>query len=393
MNQETLQFISQNKTADVHQLALQASRFSDVDMPFAVRQINGLQKVKHKIPLFYNTDNILFPVQLSLEQSSSESTAKYKSTLCEGNLLIDLTGGFGIDCCFMSAHFKEAIYVERNTELCELATHNFKVMNKQHIDINNTQTEDFLTKNTRKADWIFIDPARRSSAGKKLVLLSDCEPDVALLYPTLLEQAQKVMIKLSPMMDITAATKELPTVSEIHIISVENECKEVLLILDQDKQYEQLIKTVHIRKDGSQSGIQFLTNEEQAAIATYTNEVLEYLYEPDSSVMKSGAFKLISEKFKANKLHINSHLYTSSECINEFPGRAFKVSKVWKNSKQNIKELSVKLKQANISTRNFPLSPEELRKKLKIKDGGETYLFATTLNNSEKVIIETYKLP
>lgn len=393
MNQETLQFISQNKTADIHQLALQASRFSDVDMPFAVRQINGLQKVKHKIPLFYNTDNILFPVQLSLEQSSSESTAKYKSTLCEGNLLIDLTGGFGIDCCFMSTHFKEAIYVERNTELCELATHNFKVLNKQHIEINNTQTEDFLTKNTRKADWIFIDPARRSSAGKKLVLLSDCEPDVAQLYPTLLEQAQKVMIKLSPMMDITAATKELPTVAEIHIISIENECKEVLLILAQENQSQQLIKTVHIRKDGSQSGIQFLANEEQAAIATYTNEVLEYLYEPDSSVLKSGAFKLISEKFKANKLHINSHLYTSSECINEFPGRAFKVSKVWKNSKQNIKELSVKLKQANISTRNFPLSPEELRKKLKIKDGGETYLFATTLNNSEKVIIETNKLP
>ena len=316
MNQETLQFISQNKTADVHQLALQATRFSGIDMPFAVRQINGLQKVKHKIPLFYNTDNILFPVQLSLEQSSSESTAKYKSTLCEGNLLIDLTGGFGIDCCFMSAHFKEAIYVERNTELCELATHNFKVLNKQHIEINNTQTEDFLTKNTRKADWIFIDPARRSSAGKKLVLLSDCEPDVALLYPTLLEQAQKVMIKLSPMMDITAATKELPTVAEIHIISVENECKEVLLILAQENQSQQLIKTVHIRKDGSQSGIQFLANEEQAAIATYTNEVLEYLYEPDSSVLKSGAFKLISEKFKANKLHINSPLYTSYKCIN-----------------------------------------------------------------------------
>jgi hypothetical protein len=293
----------------------------------------------------------------------------------------------------MSAHFKEAIYVERNTELCKLATHNFKVLNKQHIEINNTQTEDFLTKNTRKANWIFIDPARRSSAGKKLVLLSDCEPDVAQLYPTLLEQAQKVMIKLSPMMDITAATKELPTVAEIHIISVENECKEVLLILAQENQSQQLIKTVHIRKDGSQSGIQFLANEEQAAIATYTNEVFEYLYEPDSSVMKSGAFKLISEKFKANKLHINSHLYTSSKCINEFPGRAFKVSKVWKNSKQDVKELSVNLKQANISTRNFPLSPEELRKKLKIKDGGETYLFATTLNNSEKVIIETNKLP
>ena len=165
------------------------------------------------------------------------------------------------------------------------------------------------------------------------------------------------------------------------------------MILAQENRSQQLIKTVHIRKNGSQSGIQFLTNEEQAAIATYTNEVSEYLYEPDSSIMKSGAFKLISEKFKTYKLNINSHLYTSSEFLNEFPGRAFKVSKVWKNNKQDVKELSVKLKQANISTRNFPLSPEELRKKLKIKDGGETYLFATTLNNSEKVIIETYKLP
>lgn len=392
MNQETIQFISSNKTADIHQLALQATRFPGVDMPFAIRQINGLQKVKHKIPLFYNTDNILFPVQLSLEQSSSESTAKYKLTLCEGNLLIDLTGGFGIDCCFMSTQFEEAIYVERNTELCELALHNFRVLNKHHIAVNNTQSEDFLSKNTRKADWIFIDPARRSSAGKKVVLLSDCEPDVASLYPTLLEQAQKVMIKLSPMMDITAAIKELPTTSEIHIISVENECKEVLLILEQDIQSEQLIKTVHIRKDGTQTGIQFKASDEQTALATYTNEVSEYLYEPDSSIMKSGAFKLISEKFKTYKLHINSHLYTSSVFLNEFPGRVFKVSKVWKNSKLDIKELSQKLKQANISTRNFPLSPDELRKKLKIKDGGDTYLFATTVNNGDKIIIETSKV-
>lgn len=391
MNQETKQFISRNKTADIHQLALQASRYPEVDVPFAIQQINGLQKVKLKIPLFYSTDNILFPIQLSLEQSSSESTAKYKSELCEGELLIDLTGGFGIDCSFMSRRFKRAFYVERNKELSEIAAHNFQILQQPHIQVFNTETEEFLAQNSEKADWIYIDPARRSSSGKKVVLLSDCEPDVAQLYPLLLSQSQRVMIKLSPMMDISAAVKELPTTSEIHILSVENECKEVLLILDQDKQTSQQIKTINILKDGQVNSFSFKSTEESGAIASYTNELADYLYEPDSSVLKSGAFKLISQQLNINKLHINSHLYTSSQLLIDFPGRTFRVQKVWEYSKQTCKEISSQLPKANISTRNFPLSVDELKKKLKMKDGGDIYLFATTLNNNQKILIETVK--
>ena len=390
MNKETRQFISDNLDADIHQLALHATRFPLVDMPLAIRQINGKQKIKTKIPLFYYTEDILYPPQLSLEQSSSQSTAYFKSTLCEGNTLIDLTGGFGIDCYFMAENFMQVTYVERNTELCELARHNFKALGRENIMIIHADSEKYLTE-MEKVDWIFIDPARRSESGKKVVFLSDCEPDVSALAPLLLEKANQVMIKLSPMLDITAAVRELPTTAEIHIISVENECKEVLFILNQNTGSQWKIRTINISKNKANQVFEFHADDEANATVGFTSEIATYLYEPNAAVMKSGAFKTAGSRFGLSKLHTNTHLYTSAMLMTDFPGRIFEVQKVWASGKKELKELAASAPKANISTRNYPLQVDELRKKIKIKDGGEVYLFACTLNNEQKVIVECKK--
>ena len=391
MNQETNQFIKDNKEADVHQLALLSSRFPEVDMTLAIRQIHGKQKIKFKVPLFYSTDEILYPLQLSLEQSSSESTANYKSILCTGYSLVDLTGGFGVDCYFMARRFKQVTYVDHLDELCILAKHNFKVLNMDYIQIIHSETEDYLN-NLDHTDWIFIDPARRSTAGKKVVMLSDCEPDVSSLYPLLLKKATQVMIKLSPMMDVTEAIRELPNTNEVHIISVENECKEVLLILNQTVGNTIKVKTINIGKNNENQLFEYDLDNEPTAEVSLATKIDKYLYEPNAAIMKSGAFKLIGNRFTLNKLHKNTHLYTSNEFIEEFPGRIFEVTGQWGNSKKELKDIILRTPKANISTRNYPLSVEELRKKLKIKDGGDIYLFACTMNNDQKVILETIKV-
>ena len=386
MTPETKEFINKHLDENIHQLALQSSRFPLVDISMAIRQINGKQKIKSKVPLFYNNDEVLYPIQLSLEQSSSESTAKYKSNLCEGKSLVDLTGGFGVDCCFMSERFEGATYVERQAELCALANHNYRVLNRNNIEVVHAETEQYLEE-MNPVDWIFIDPARRNSSGKKVVFLSDCEPDVSALSLLLLQKAKRVMIKLSPMMDITAAVKELPNTFEIHIISIENECKEVLLLLDQEVHSNPKITTVNLGKNAKKDLFEFFQNEESVAQIGFASGSETYLYEPNASVMKSGAFKLISSKFELHKLHINTHLYTSVKLTLDFPGRVFRVENQSGNSKKELKELADKTPKANISVRNYPLSVDDLRKKLRIKEGGETYLFACTLANEQKVII------
>ena len=390
MNVETKQFISENIDKDIHQLAFLANRFPLVDFPLAIRQINGKQKIRNKIPRFYNNENILYPVQLSLEQSSSETTAIYKSTLCEGDKLADLTGGFGVDCCFMASHFQEVVYVERQAELCELSRNNFQALGVNHVKVINEQTEKYLSE-MMQADWIFIDPARRSSVGKKVVLLSDCEPDVSSLSTLLLEKAAKVMIKLSPMMDISAAINELPNTNEIHIISVENECKEILLILSNKVQEELKVKTINFAKKKQDQIFKFEISQESNENSIYSSQLGKYLYEPNTAVMKSGAFKLVGNRFNLHKLHINTHLYTSNELQINFPGRVFEIVKVWENGKNEWKNHAKRLPKANISTRNYPISVEELRRKFKINDGGDTYLFACTLANEQKAMIECKK--
>jgi len=391
MNPETNRFINENSDADVLQLALLSNRFPNVDMPLAIRQIHGKQKIKSKVPLFYATENFLYPAQLSLEQASSETTAGYKASICNGNTLVDLTGGFGVDCYFMSGQFKQTVYVERQEKLCGLAIHNFKILNRNNIKVIHSETEKYLLE-IEHADWIFIDPARRSTAGKKVVLLSDCEPDISKIYPQLLEKASRIMIKLSPMMDISTAIRDLPNIYEIHIISIENECKELLLILNQSNQNDILVKTINYRKNKENQLFDYLLNEESGAEVTMAIQLEKYLYEPNASIMKSGAFRKTGNRFHIHKLHKNTHLYTSNVLIPEFPGRIFEIKGQWGNSKKELKELGIKIPKANISIRNYPVPVEELRKKLKVRDGGTIYLFACTTNDDQKVILETIKL-
>ena len=391
MTPEIKKFIAEHSHDDVQKLALQSARFPNIDMALVLRQITGMQKTRTKIPSFHINADILYPAQLSLEQSSSESTAKYKSSLCEGNTFADLTGGFGIDCYFISRKFSQSIYVERHTELCEIAAHNFKVLGANNITVFNRHSEEFLTE-MLPVDLIFIDPARRSATGKKVVLLSDCEPNVAQLSALLLQKAKKVLIKLSPMLDISLALKELPDTKEVHIISVDNECREVLLLLDVNSDKKLIIKTINIIKDSKIQQFDYQFADETATQAGFAKDILKYIYEPNSSIMKSGAFNLISERFGTLKLHKNTHLYTSNTLIDNFPGRVFEVELVSGSSKQEIKKLQKSVTKANIAARNYPLSVEEFRKKTGIKDGGDIYIFACKAHDDINCIIKCCKI-
>ena len=391
MNEATRKFIYEHPDDDVNILSLQASRFPGVDMPFAIRQISGKQKIKLKIPSFYSCDELLYPQKLSLEQSSSEITAQHKSSLCEGEILCDLTGGFGVDCYFLSSRFNQTWYIESQSELCQLAEHNFPALGRTNICIVNDTAENFLD-NCGKADWIYLDPARRLESGKKAVLLSDCEPDVALLQSKLLDKADHVMIKLSPMFDISALRNELQHIREIQIVAVANECKEIIVILEKNYDTSPEIKTINYSKHSTKEIFNFHIGEEQNAKIRFTSALKQYLYEPNAAIMKSGAFGLISEKYNVNKLHINSHLYTSENYITDFPGRIFKVEETVEFNKQSLRNLNDEVKKANLTVRNFPLTVNELRKKIKITEGGDVYLFATTLSDNKKVLVKCSKV-
>lgn len=390
MDEKTKLFIKEHLHDDIHQLALQAKRYPDIDLAFAIQQLTGRQKMQYKVPAFFRNDNILYPVRLSLEQASSEITAKYKSTLCKGKTFADLTGGLGIDCFFISENFETATYVERQENLCEIAKNNFFALGAKNIEIVNDEAENYIEK-TDSIDCIYLDPARRSNNGKKLVLLSDCEPDVQKLTPVLLQKAKQILIKLSPMLDISSAIHDLSNISEIHIVAVENECKEILLLIQKQKNTDIKIRTINFLKNNTKQLFEYNLPKESSAIVKYTSEIKKYLYEPNAAIMKSGAFKLIAEKFGLEKLHTNTHLYTSNNYEADFPGRTFEVINTWPNSKKEWKKLSEKINKANISIRNYPIPADELRKKLKLSDGGNSYLFACTLANNEKVIIECHK--
>ena len=391
MNQETKEFIRQHLSDNVAQLALKGSSNPNVDMQLAIRQINGVQKLKNKVPGFSENLSILYPRQLSLEQCSSETTANYKASLCEGNSLVDLTGGFGIDFYYMVQHFAKADYVEQQQELCELANHNFATLKLKNFRVHNQKAEDFLDDMTF-TDQLFIDPARRDSGGNKLVRIQDCEPDIAKLWPVMLEKSNQIMVKLSPMIDISSTLNDLCQLSEIHIISVENECKEVLLLKNDRSTNAPEIHTINFGKNDSQQLFSFSMEEEHLAVAQFAKTPLQYLYEPNAAIMKSGAFKSIGLKYQLHKLHKNTHLYTSDKLAGDFPGRIFEIEKVWQNSGADMKSISKNLTKANIATRNYPLKPEELRKKLKLNDGGDTFLFGCMIGNDEKIIIQCRKI-
>lgn len=383
---QTKQFIIDHEQDDIRQLALRSKKYAGIDMPIAIKQIAARQIIRKKVPQWYQINEIIYPQHLSIEQCSSQLTAEYKASLCSGNLLVDLTGGLGIDFSFMSRKTEHAIYVDFQNELVELAKHNFKTLGLDNVQIENSDGVDFLEKLEQMADVIYIDPARRSSVGRKTVLIEDCTPNLIEIDDRLNTKSHKCIIKLSPMLDISQALNSLSNVVSVHVISIANECKELLLV--KEKTPMQLtINCINIKTNGAKEEFSFSLNQENAAVVSYADWVAHYLYEPNSSIMKAGGYKSIASHYHLKKLHPNSHLYTCDKFIEDFPGRVFIAKQVLSLNKKELKTHLSSITQANITVRNFPLSVDEIRKQTRLKDGGTDYIFATTLFNEKKVLI------
>ena len=401
MNQATQDFIRQYQDEDVRQLAFLGSKNPEVDMPFALDQIRGRKMARAKLPLWANIDGIIYPPHISMEQCSSESTALYKAELAARLLglpasssseeieFVDLTGGFGVDFSYIASRLgMSSMYVERQAHLCEAAKENFGRLGLKNAIVKNEDGIEVLH-SLKELKLIFIDPARRDDAGNKVVSLKDCTPDVTVLQEEMLLKADYVIIKLSPMLDWHRAISELSHVREVHIISVNNECKELLLVLSAQNMGNLRIYCVN----DAQSFVCEESDMEASSvkIAPSTLEEMQYLYEPNASLMKAGCFGVLSERYDARMLSKNSHLFVSREPIAAFPGRSFRIIAVSSFNKKELKRHLSGITKANIATRNFPFSVAELRKRLKLKDGGEIYIFATTLSDESHVLVITEK--
>ena len=389
-NEATRKFIKERRFDDVRKLALQTSSIAnpDVNIPFALTQIEGRQFAENKIPSWFQSDEIVYPPHISLEQCSSEQTASYKAGLLSGNSFVDLTGGFGVDFAFISGKFRESYYVEKQEELCGIAASNFSSLGLNSATVINADATGFL-KNMQPADAIFIDPGRRSDSGKKAVAIEEAEPDLLKIRDLLLEKAETVLIKLSPMLDISQALKQLKNVTEVHVVSLENECKELLFLLKRDFTVsEPLITCVNSTKKNNYPELSFLQSQEKAMQIEYTSEVEQYIYEPNASLLKAGFYKGLTGLYPVRKFHPDSHLYTSAQFIPNFPGRIFQTVACSSFNKQDLKNFLHGIDKASVAVRNFPLSVVELRKKLKIKDGDEIYIFATTLASGKRALIK-----
>lgn len=381
-------FVKEHEADNIHSLALKAAQYPDIDFQIALRQIAGRKVVKDKIPTWYANENIIYPNHLSLEQSSSEYTARYKATLCSGKAMVDLTGGLGIDFSFISANFEDATYVEQQKELTDIASHNLKVLKLDKVQVVNSDAIEYLS-SMSPVDLIYIDPARRDSIGKKTVSIKDCTPNIQEIESLLEDKAEQIIIKLSPMLDISLALNTLKNVSEVHVVSVNNECKELLFVKNKSKSAPSF-RCVNILKDKIES-FDFLKTEEIVTDIQYSPYPEKYLYEPNTSILKAGAYKSIAKTFSLSKLHPSSHLYTSDTLHEGFQGRKFIVESVYSLNKVDLKNLK-QIKQANITTRNFPITVQDLRKKTGIKEGGGIYIFATTLADERKVLIVCRKV-
>ena len=461
MNQATQDFIRQHQDDDVRQLAFLGSKYPEVDMPFALDQIRGRKMARVKLPRWASIDGIIYPPHISMEQCSSEATALYKAELAERLLnqqkikicefttkdtvapkfakneatckkqqilteldknvnevkeephrvdfseeieFVDLTGGFGVDFSYIASRLGvKSMYVERQAHLCEAAKENFGRLGLKNAIVRNGDGVEALH-SLKNLKLIFIDPARRDDAGNKVVSLQDCTPDVTLLQDEMQEKADYVIIKLSPMLDWHRAISELSHVREVHIISVNNECKELLLVLSARNMGDmeassadgEVKRTVNLRIYCINDAQSFVCDESDmeassVKIAPSTLEEMQYLYEPNASLMKAGCFGVLSGRYDARMLSKNSHLFVSRELITAFPGRSFRIIAVSSFNKKELKRHLSGITKANIATRNFPLSVVELRKRLKLKDGGETYIFATTLSDESHVLVITNK--
>ncbi|MEJ8757936.1 hypothetical protein WG947_13055 [Pontibacter sp. H259] len=379
------QFIVEHLQQQPATLMLQASRYPGLPVAELVQQVQARQKAMSKLPAWAQNPDLVFPANVSVEQSSSEATAAFKASLVAGKLLVDLTGGFGADSYYFSKTVAQVIHVEQNQELSEIASHNFTILGATNIKTIATTAAAFLETFNGHADYLYLDPARRGDRSEKLHLLRDCEPDILTLLPVLLQKADKVLLKASPMLDIDLAVSQLGKVAKVWVVAVQNECKEVLYLLEQNPPATLETEAVNIKADGSISVFTFTPAQEQTIHPPYTDPQ-QFIYEPNAAILKAGAYKSITRQFAVGKLHPNSHLYTSEVLVSDFPGRIFRCVGVSKYSK---KELLAKLpqKQANITVRNFPDTVANIRKKTGIKEGGNHYLFFTTDMHQKPIVL------
>lgn len=383
---EIIEFINRQLNSTAADLMLQASKYPNWNMKAIAQQLVGKQIAKNKLPSWFSNDNVLYPVRLSMEQCSSEITARYKANILQNGKGIDLTGGFGVDTNLFAQHNESVIYCERNEELALIAKNNFNAFNQTNCIV---EVGDAICnfKKQSKLDWIFVDPARRKNT-QRVYRLEDCEPNVITLQQLFFEKANLVLIKAAPLLDIKQTLYDLSSVKEVHIISVNNDCKEVLYLLEKNYSQEPEIICVNLKNDIKE---EFHFNYIQESNAENEFSLpLEFLYEPNASIMKSGAFKIIAVKYNLKKLHKNSHLYTSINLVPKFPGRSFKIKSVITPDKKSLnKQVNGK---ANLACRNFPQKIDVLKKKLKLKDGGSDYVFATTLLDDKAKMILCKKL-
>ncbi|SIS29041.1 Conserved hypothetical protein 95 [Chryseobacterium shigense] len=376
IKKEVQDYINANLTTDLHALLLKKSPFPDVSMLEIVQQIKGKQTAQKKFP-FLLKEGIIFPPQLNLEQASSEKTAEYKSQILTGNKLIDLTSGFGIDAFYLSQNFNEVTLVEQNQPLLNVVKHNWTVLGRKATFIHQN-LEDFLQANKDYFNSIYLDPARRDSNKNKVFLLEDLSPDILEIREKLLDSADQVVIKLSPLIDLKYLVSALPGIFRIEIIAVKNDVKEVVIFLSKEKKAGILVNCINL--ESGETVFTFTFGEEESAQAGYS-EPEKFIYIPNNSILKAGIFNLISERFGLNKLHPNTHLYTSGQKINDFPGRVF--------SMETIESKQIKKKeQFNIISKNYPLKPEDIKKKYAIKDGGKDYLIFTQ-SKKGKIILKS----
>ncbi|WP_224483147.1 THUMP-like domain-containing protein [Robertkochia aurantiaca] len=382
-------FIKEHLHDDPGQLALKGIGLKGVSDREVLQQITAKQKALDKLPLWARTEGIIYPEKISVEQTSSEQTARYKSQLLPYEQVIDLTGGFGIDSYFFSLLAKKVIHCEINTELSKIARHNFQKLGATNIECHTGDGLEFLKINNRIFDLIYADPARRDRSKKKVFMLEDCLPDIAATLPGLFDHGEAVMVKTSPLLDLQAGIESFRFVNSIHIISLKNEVKELLWILKKDAGTDPLVHAMNIHNEQTDP-LTFRLSEEAQSTANFSAP-LKYLYEPNAAVMKSGCFTLLTHKFDCYKLHSHTHLYTSSKPV-EFPGRSFLIERILPYNKKLLKK-DAELQKANITIRNFPDTVNQIRKKTGIKEGGEKYLFFCTDLQGKKIVIVCSKYP
>ena len=390
-NDATIEFVKEHRNDDVRLLALQARRDSDVDLPWALDQIQGWQTARRKLPTWADIDGIVYPPHLSMEQCSSEQTALYKCGVMDSlpvachETLIDLTGGFGVDFSFMATRAKHAVYIERLEHLCETARHNFPLLGLDHVTVTHAVAEDVLSNldTIPASTLLYLDPARRDDNSSRTYAIADCTPNVLEMKDRLLKVGHHVMIKLSPMLDWHKAVSDLgDRVAQVHIVSAGNECKELLILMSADHVGE---PSIHCVNDDQKVCFVPIQDDDRVAIATDSDEA-SYLYEPNASIMKAGCFGVLTQRYPVKALAVDSHLFVSNQAISDFPGRCFTVMAATSMNKKELSKAMKGITRANVAVRNFPMTAQQLRQRLRLQDGGDCYIFGTTTAGGHRMI-------